>query len=138
MITRSFLPFLSEPIARPTSYTRNAFMAKPQSSTRKQKKPRKPGRPRLHLSPAKANVNNGVNNLLSAIQSVRDGTPMYQAARMHGVPRSTLHDRISGRVKHGTNPGPKPYLNKAEETELSDFLVNVAKAEYGKSNYSHS
>ena len=30
------------------------------------------------------------------------------AARLHGVPRSTLTDRLSGRVIHGTKPGPNP------------------------------
>ena len=71
--------------------------------------------------------------MLAAIMSVRDGTAVYRAAKLHGVPRSTLHDRMSGKVKHGTNPGPKPYLTKAEETELSKFLVDVAKAGYRKS-----
>ena len=64
---------------------------------------------------------------MAAIPSVHDGTPIYKAAKVHGVPRFTLHDRISGKVKHGTNPGPKPYLSKAEVTELSEFLVDIAK-----------
>ena len=38
-----------------------------------------------------------------------------------------------GRFVHGTKPGPKPLLSKAEETELSNFLLDVAKAGYGKS-----
>ena len=36
-------------------------------------------------------------------------------------------------MKHGTNPGPVPYLTNAEEVELAGFLVDVAKAGYGKS-----
>ena len=86
-------------------------MAKPQSSARKQTKSRKPGRSRLHLSPAKEKVKRkqwSKESMVAAIQSVHDGTPIYKAAKVHGVPRSTLHDRISGKVKHGTNPGPKP------------------------------
>ena len=71
--------------------------------------------------------------MLAAIMSVRAGTPLLRAAKLHGVPRSTLHDRISRKIKHGTNPGPKPYLTKAEETELSNFLIDVSKAGYGKS-----
>ena len=35
-------------------------------------------------------------------------------------------------MKHGTNPGPVPYLTNAEEAELAGFLVDVAKAGYGK------
>jgi hypothetical protein len=38
-----------------------------------------------------------------------------KAADLHGVPRSTLKNRLSGRVEHGKNPGPKPYLTRDEE-----------------------
>ena len=48
-------------------------------------------------------------------------------AKIHRVPRSTLHDEI---LKQGTNLGLKPYLNTAEETEFW-FLVDAAKAGYG-------
>ena len=35
---------------------------------------------------------------------------------------------------HGSKPGPKPYLSKAEEENLADFLVETANlAGYGKS-----
>ena len=50
----------------------------------------------------------------------------------HGVPRTTLKDRLSGRVIHGTNIGPKPYLTQEEEKQLVQFLVNCCKMGYGK------
>ena len=56
-----------------------------------------------------------------------------QAARDYGVPCTTLHDRLSSKITHGVNPGPRPYLSKCEENDLSTFLVEVAKAGYGKS-----
>ena len=49
-----------------------------------------------------------------------------KAADLHGVPHSTLKDRLSGRVVHGTNPGPKPYLTRNEEMELSTHLIQAA------------
>ena len=49
---------------------------------------------------------------------------------MHGIPKSTLHDRISGNVTHGDKPGPDQLLSPAEEEELSNFLVEVAQAGY--------
>ena len=55
-----------------------------------------------------------------------------RAADDHGVPVSTLRDRISGRVVHGTKPGPKPYLSGEEEKELSSFLKSRANVGYGK------
>ena len=69
----------------------------------------------------------------SAMKSVTDeNTPILQAAKKHGVPKSTLHDRISGKVSHGDKPGPKPLLSSIEESEFANFLVEVAQAEYGK------
>jgi len=50
---------------------------------------------------------------------------VLRTAVQYDVQRTTLHDRISGRVVHGPNPGAKPYLNKAEEKELSEYIVTV-------------
>ena len=50
----------------------------------------------------------------------------------NNVPASTLKDRLSGRVKHGTNPGPAPYLTSEEEDELATFLVQLAEMGVGK------
>lgn len=58
----------------------------------------------------------------AAIEAVENGCSIHQAAKEHGVPKSTLKDTLSGRVVHGTNPGPRPYLNKQED-ELADYLI---------------
>ena len=49
-------------------------------------------------------------------------------------PRSTLKDRLNGRVKHGTNPGPKPYLT-AKEAELMSHLFQAADLGFGKTRH---
>ncbi len=56
------------------------------------------------------------------------------AAEQHGVPLSTLKDRVNGRVVYGTRPGPRSYLSNDEEGELSDFLLECAKIGYGKTS----
>ncbi len=55
-----------------------------------------------------------------------------RAAIIHEVPRTTLKDRLSGRVIHGTKMGHKSYLTRGEEKELVKFLVNCSKMSYGK------
>ena len=71
--------------------------------------------------------------MMAAMVSVcRDGLSRNRAAQLHGVPRSTLNDRLSGRVMHGDKPGPKPYLTADEESELSVHLVTVSKMGLGK------
>ena len=71
--------------------------------------------------------------MIEAIDSVKSGKmSANKAARVYEVPSSTLKDRLSGKVKHGTNPGPSPYLTREEETELHDFLVKSAEIGCGK------
>ena len=58
---------------------------------------------------------------------------IWRAAKQYNVPRQMLQERINGCIIHRTNPGPKLYLSRVEETELAEFLVDTAKAGYGKS-----
>ena len=72
-------------------------------------------------------------SMLQEIEAVRSGMMgTNQAARAHGVPPTTLKDRLAGRVKHGTRPGPPPYLTAEEENELALFLVKSSEIGYGK------
>jgi len=73
-------------------------------------------------------------DMCAALHAVQHGQlKISEAVKKFNVPRQTLRDRISGRVAHGTKPGPKPYLTKEEESEFAEFLVETAKAGYGKS-----
>ena len=70
--------------------------------------------------------------MVAAIEAVKEGYSIKRAAEEpHAVPRTTLQDRISGRVTHGDKPGPDPYLNKEEE-ELVEFLEVVSSIGYGR------
>ena len=57
---------------------------------------------------------------------------MSKAARDHDVPKTTLDDCVSGRVTHGTKPGPRLYLTSEEEQEIGTYLMHCAKVGYGK------
>ena len=58
--------------------------------------------------------------MVAAMKSViNENTPILRAAKMHSVPKSTLHDCISGNVVHGDKPGPDPLLSAEEE----DFQI---------------
>ena len=60
--------------------------------------------------------------MIAAMKAVEDGGAVGGAAREHGVPYSTLKNRVSGRVEHGTRPGPKPYLNTEGQEEIQCIL----------------
>ena len=63
--------------------------------------------------------------MLAALKAVEDGQPVNQAARNHGIRKTTLKDHLGGRLTHGTNHGPTPYLNTVED-ELGNFLESCA------------
>ena len=59
-------------------------------------------------------------SMLAVIKAIQNSSSVNMAAIIHGIPRMTLQDRLSGRVIHGTKPGPLPYLNKNEEDNLAE------------------
>ena len=71
--------------------------------------------------------------MIAALSEFKKGIhPINKIVVLHGVPKSTLHDRISGRVRYGKKPGPAPYLHPIEEQKLADCLITVAKIGYVK------
>ena len=60
-----------------------------------------------------------------AILGVSEGMSVRRAAYEFGVPKSTLQDRISGRVGLDAKSGPERYLNDSEEEKLVNFVVGL-------------
>ena len=58
---------------------------------------------------------------------------MRHAAICYGIAPSTLHDRISGKVKDGATLGVILYLTKQEEQEFASFLARCADIGYAHS-----
>ena len=65
--------------------------------------------------------------MVAAIKAVQEGCTVSKAARDHDVPKTTLYDRVSGRVTHGNKPGPRPYLTIEEEQELGTYLKHCSR-----------
>lgn len=63
---------------------------------------------------------------------IEGGLSVRKASLRYGVPRSTLGDRISGRVLPGSVSGPPRLLNDIEEKELEDFIYHCSSIGYGK------
>ena len=63
--------------------------------------------------------------MLAALKSVREGEEgVNRVAALYGVPRTTLKDHLSGRVTPGVNSGPRPHLDRKEEKNLSEHLID--------------
>ena len=62
-------------------------------------------------------------NMAKAIAAVqKNECTIREASEIYKVPKSTLYDRISGKVIHGTCSGPERYLSDSEEIGLVKFL----------------
>ena len=73
------------------------------------------------------------SSMIEAMEAVKAGRlGVNRAAEEYNVPKTTLQNRLSGRVKHGTKSGPGSYLTSSEETELAKFLIDVCKMGHGK------
>ena len=70
-------------------------------------------------------------NMQRAVAAVeKQGESLRHASEKYGVPRSTLHDHITGKVEHGSKPGRGSYLSSAEEEEIVSFLIKCARIGY--------
>ena len=114
------------------------FVAMPRYSKKKkkggfsaqEKSPATPRRPR----PSKKRMQWTREQMEAAIREVESGraVSINRAAIDHGVPPTTLKDRLSGRVVDGTKPGRLSYLTDGEEAELESYLVDSCRVGYGK------
>ena len=74
------------------------------------------------------------HQMLQAVNAVvKEGLSVRRAALFYGVPKSSLGDRISGRVAQDAVSGPPKYLTTTEEAELVIFLSRCATIGYAKS-----
>ena len=70
----------------------------------------------------------------SALQDVKSGTlTVRHAALENNIPKSTLHDRLSGKVLPGAVGGAPRYLDDKEEEELVWWLEGCAEVGCAKS-----
>ena len=73
-------------------------------------------------------------NMERAIMAVQKGElSIRRASEIYSIPKSSLHDRISGKVTHGATSGPDPYLTATEEAELVQFLTKCASMGFARS-----
>lgn len=62
---------------------------------------------------------------------VKNGMSYLKASEKHKVPRSTLCDKVNGRVPLKPSlPGPSAYLTNHQETRLTNWLITMSKIGY--------
>ena len=71
------------------------------------------------------------NSLDNAVTAVKHGMSYRQAALKFGVPKSTIRDRVTCRVREGTTPGKKTAIPLEVEAELASALKSAASQGFG-------
>ncbi|MEW8544909.1 MAG: helix-turn-helix domain-containing protein [Candidatus Thiodiazotropha sp.] len=66
-----------------------------------------------------------------AIEAVREGMSVRKAAKAYGVPRSTLSDRITGRVSEDAVLGKSPVIPVDIEKEMASRAMDLAEKGFG-------
>ena len=68
----------------------------------------------------------------AAVEAVRRGVPMRTAAAMHGVPKSTLSDKVNARTPLEMVVGPRPVLPEEVEQRVYEWIVRMSAVGYGQ------
>ena len=64
---------------------------------------------------------------------VSGGMSLRKAAEEYGIPRSTLHAKVQGKVAITVKSGVKKHLSDEEENRLVEFIAGCASIGYAKS-----
>jgi len=85
------------------------------------------------INPTTNHLKNENNERRPALKEAKQNKKpnINRISKKYNVPRSTLQGHISGRVTHGTKPGPQSYLTAKEEKSLTTHLFDAAKLENG-------
>ena len=73
-------------------------------------------------------------DMIATVTTFKSGGISFRnAASQFNVPKSTLRDRITGRVIHGKKNGAETKLTHEDEEKLAAYLISSSKQGYGKS-----
>ena len=74
-----------------------------------------------------------VENMIAAVEAVREGASIREASSKFGVPRSTLGDRMTGRIAVEARPGHSPIIPIEIENRMVEKAVSCANQGFGVS-----
>ena len=89
--------------------------------------------PTSRPSKYKAWSDSSLHEAVTAVQQQK--LSIRRAAMEFEIPKSTIHDRISGKVPFRSRSGPERYLTDQKECELVNFLTGCASVGYAKSRH---
>ena len=89
--------------------------------------------PAVLITPEKKRKKWSDEQMVAVIEIVERGlSSVNQAALQHGVPKTTLKNRLSGHIIHGTKSGPRPHLDKMKKKCYLNSFISVLQLVMGK------
>lgn len=73
----------------------------------------------------KPNIKYSQQQLICAIQEVKNGVTQFAAAKKYNIPRSTLFNKISGKALMGKKSGPGTVLSSEEENIVKKWMFTL-------------
>lgn len=70
--------------------------------------------------------------LKQAVQSVKAGViSLRQASKQYGIPKSTISDRLTGKIQTDAKPGCPPAVPRDIEKKVVDHVTSAASCGFG-------
>ncbi|MEW8547693.1 MAG: helix-turn-helix domain-containing protein [Candidatus Thiodiazotropha sp.] len=74
-----------------------------------------------------------VGVLNEAVDVVKGGTmSLNKAAKVYGIPKTTIHDKVHNKYPSGNKCGAKTVLTSSEEDRICDWIIHMSKIGYGR------
>lgn len=68
------------------------------------------------------------DDVQKALEDIKNGAKIQSTAKKHGIPRSTLSDKVSGKSPRVRKMGPETILSIEEENVLERWVLHLAAA----------
>lgn len=72
-------------------------------------------------------MNYTIENIADALRKVRNGDSVRKAAKIHGIPASTLRDKVRQKYSK-SGPGKSTVLTADEERKICEWIIKMARA----------
>lgn len=84
------------------------------------------------MASQKLSASDRSDRFLKAMKDVKEGgLSTRKAAQKWGIKKTTLVDRLSGKVDYDRRKGSPSVLSKTEENQLADWLTELANRGFG-------
>ena len=72
------------------------------------------------------------NEAEEAVNACHRGMSIWKAAEFYGIPKSTISDKLNGKMLMGWKKGPPVKLSLELEDRIEKWIIHMARIGYGQ------